>query len=230
MSTIKKIMDKSTQTEFDKKVLSAVQHLHAYIKHRLYIAESTGVLPRNMYTSNDIIDEGIAKHYSKGINIDLEEMAIKLDLFKIVDNDLNELLKKEAFHKNTQSTSTILEEELDSLEENFTLDADMDYVMNEDLEDISYQQDNKHKHLFLYDDNNSSVISALEMEDISTQHTKKLLGKFYTWLPMNITDVVDLFVFGKLSFEDISKIKDIEIKRIERIFESVQKSFRKNLP
>lgn len=229
MSTLKKIMDKSTQTEFDKKVLSAVQHLKAYVKHRLYIAESTGVLPKNMYNSNDIIDESIAKYYSKGINIDLEEMAIKLQLFKIVDNDLNELLKKEAFHKNTQSTSTILEEELDALEEKFTLDADLDYVMDEDLEDISYQQDNKHKHLFLYDDNNSSVISAFEMEDISLQHTKKLLGKFYTWLPMNVTNIVDLFVFGKLSFEEISKIKDIEIKRIERIFESVQKSFRKNL-
>jgi len=229
MSTLKKIQDKNTQTEFDKKVLSAIKHLRAYTKHRLYIAESTGVLPRNMYSSSDIIDESIAKFYSKGINIDLEEMAIKLKLFKIVDNDLNELFKKEAFHKDTQSTSTILKEELDSLEEKYTLDADLDYVMNEDLEDISYQQDNKHKHLFLYDDKNASVINALEMEDISSQHTKKLLGKFYTWLPMNVTDIVDLFVFGKLSFEDISKIKDIEIKRIERIFEGVRKSFRKNL-
>lgn len=229
MSTIKKIMDKSTQTEFDKKVLSAVQHLKAYVKHRLYIAESTGVLPKNMYNSNDIIDEGIAKYYSKGINIDLEAMAIKLQLFKIVDNDLNELLKKEAFHKNTQSTSTILEEELDSLEEKFTLDADMDFVMNEDLEDISYQQDNK-KQLFLYDDKDASVISAFEMQGVSSQRTKKLLGKFYTWLPMNVTDIVDLFIFGKLSFEEISKIKDVEIKRIEKIFESVQRSFRKNLP
>ena len=230
MSTIKKIMNKSTQTEFDKKVLSAVQHLKAYVKHRLYIAESTGVLPKNMYNSNDIIDESIAKYYSKGINIDLEEMAIKLQLFKIVYNDLNELLKKEAFHKNTQSTSTILEEELDSLEEKFTLDADMDYVMNEDLEDISYQQDNKHKHLFLYDDKDSSVINAFEIEDISLQQTKRLLGRFYMWLPMNITDIIDLFVFGKLSFEEISKVKDIEVKRIVRIFESVQRSFRKNLP
>ncbi len=229
MSTLKKIQDKNTQTEFDKKVLSAIQHLRAYTKHRLYIAESTGVLPRNMYSSNDIIDESIAKFYSKGINIDLEEMAIKLQLFKIVDNDLNELFKKEAFHKDTQSTSTILEEELDSLEEKYTLDADLDCVMNEDLEDISYQQDNKHMHLFLYDDKNASVINALEMEDVSSQHTKKLLSKFYTWLPMNVTDIVDLFVFGKLSFEDISKIKDIEIKRIERIFEGVRKSFRKNL-
>jgi len=223
-------MDKSTQTEFDKKVLSAVQHLKAYVKHRLYIAESTGVLPKNMFNSNDIIDESIAKYYSKGINIDLEEMAIKLQLFKIVDNDLDQLLKKEAFHKNTQSTRIILEEELDSLEENFTLDADMDYVMNEDLEDISYQQDTKHKHLFLYDDKDSSVINAFEMEDISSQHTKRLLGRFYMWLPMNITDIIDLFVFGKLSFEEISKVKDIEVKRIVRIFESVQRSFRKNLP
>ena len=103
MSTLKKITDKSTQTEFDKKVLSAVQHLHAYIKHRLYIAESTGVFPKNMYNSNDIIDEGIAKYYSQGINIDLEEMAIKLQLFKIVDDDLNELFKKEAFHKKVQT-------------------------------------------------------------------------------------------------------------------------------
>tara|TARA_R110002073_G_scaffold83987_1_gene200071 strand:+ start:2732 stop:3424 length:693 start_codon:yes stop_codon:yes gene_type:complete len=229
MSTLKKIKDKNTQTEFDKKVISAIEHLRAYTKHRLYIAESTGVLPKNMYSSSDIIDESIAKFYSKGINIDLEEMAIKLKLFKIVDNDLNELFKKEAFHKDTQSTSTILEEELDSLEEKYTLDADLDYVMNEDLDDISYQQDNKHKHLFLYDDKNASVINALEMEDISSQHTKKLLGKFYTWLPMNVTDIVDLFVFGKLSFEDISKIKDIEIKRIERVFEGVRKSFRKNL-
>ncbi len=229
MSTLKKIMDTSTQTEFDKKVLAAVQHLHAYVKHRLYVAESIGVLPKNMYNSNDIIDEGVAKLYSQGINIDLKEMAIKLQLFKIVDNDLNELFKKEAFHKNTQSTSAILKEELDSLEEKFTIDADLDYVMDEDLEDISYQQDNKHKHLFLYDDNETSVINAFEMEDISTQHTKKLLGKFYTWLPMNVSDIVDLYVFGKLDFEDISKIKNIEIKRIERIFENIKKSFRKNI-
>jgi len=67
------------------------------------------------------------------------------------------------------------------------------------------------------------------MEDLSSQHTKKLLGKFYTWLPMNVSGIVDLFVFGKLSFEEISKIKDIEINRIERIFNGVRKSFRKNL-
>jgi len=178
MSTLQNIRDKKALTAFDKKVLSAVQHLHSYIKHRLYIAESTGIFPKNMYNTNDIIDEGIAKFYNKGINIDLEEMAIKLQQFKIIDNDINDLFKKEAFHKNTQSTSLILEDELDSLEEKFTLDADLDYVMDEDLEDISYQQDNKKNHLFLYDERDSSVISAFKMEDLSSQNTKKQLSKY----------------------------------------------------
>jgi hypothetical protein len=229
MSSLEKIIDKETQTAFDKKVVSAAQHLHPYIKHRLYIAESTKILPENMFSSHGIIDESIAKLYEKGYDIDMDIMAIKLKLFRIVDTDLDALFKNESFHKDTISTNSILEEELDDLEEKFTVDADLDYIMNEELNDISYKQDRKHKHLFLYDDNNASILSALDLEDISSVHSKKLLGKFYTWLPLNVTGIVDLYAFGKLSFEDISKIKKIEVKRIEKIMDAVKKSFRKNL-
>ena len=41
MSSIKNINDKQTKSDFDKKVLAAIQHLHPFVKHRLYIAEST---------------------------------------------------------------------------------------------------------------------------------------------------------------------------------------------
>ena len=229
MSTLQNLRDKSPQTNFDKKVLSATQHLHPYVKHRLYIAESTGIIPKNMYNSNGIIDDGIVKLYENGFNVDTDTMEIKLKLFKLVDNDLDELLKKEAFHKNTVSTNSILKEELDGLEENYTVDADLDYVMNEELNDISYQQDNVHKHLFLYDDNDSSVLKAFEIENLQNPNTKKLLGNFYSWLPLKVSNIIDLYVFGKLEFEEISKIKNLEVKRIERIFNAVKKSFRKNL-
>lgn len=229
MSTLKKIQDKSTQNEFDKHVLSAIQHLHPYVKHRLYVAESTGILPKNMYRSNDLIDTSILELYEGGYNIDDEAMAIKLKLFSIVDNDLDELFKKEAFHQKTVSTNSILEEELDGLEEQFSVDADLDYIMKEDFDDISYAQDNKHKHLFLYADNNKSLLETFEIKDMSTKKSQQVIGGFYSWLPTQIADVVDLYVFGKLSYEEISKIKSIEITRIERIFKAIKKSFRKNL-
>jgi hypothetical protein len=221
--------NKATKKAFDKRVISATQHLHAYIKHRLYIAESTGIIPKNMYKSNGIIDEAIAKYYEEGYDIDSDVSIIKLKLFKIVDSDLNTLFKKEAFHKNTISTNSILEEELDDLEEKYTVDADMDFVMNEDLSDISYQQDHKHKHLFLYDDNDSSILNAFEIEEESLNNSKQILGSLYSWLPLNVSNIIDLLVFGKLSFEEISKVRSMEVKRVEFIFNEVKEKFKDHI-
>lgn len=226
MGTLEKLNDKATKTAFNKKVVSITQHLQAYVKHRLYIAESTGFIPKNMYISNDFIDEGIAKYYENGYDIDIENSALKLKLFKIVDADLVDLFKKEAFHKNTLSTDSILLEELDGLEEKYTIDDGFDFIMNEELVDISYNQDNKHKHLFLYDDNNASVTNAFEIKNIASIHDKNLLGRFYSSLPLHISDIVDLFVFGSLTYEEIAEVKNIETKRVKRIFELVSEALK----
>lgn len=225
MSSLEKINDKATQTAFNKKVLSAAHHLHPYVKHRLYIGESMKILPKNMYTSNGIIDESIAKLYENGYNIDNDASDIKLKLFKIADADLYTLFKKEAFHKETMSTNPILQEELDNLAENYTIDDDLDYIMTEELNDISYKQHKNHKHLFLYNDDSNSILKVFDKGELSKSNSKKALGNLYSWLPLNVSNIVDLHVFGKLSFEEISKIKAIETKRIALIFDEIKKNF-----
>ncbi len=228
MSTLQKINSKTTKTEFDKKVLSAIQHLHPYVKHRLYIGESTGILPKNMYTGNGIIDEGIVKIYENGFDIDTDAMEIKLKLFDIVDKFLDELFKKEAFHQKTISTNTILEEEMDRLKEDYTIDADLDLILNTELNDISYKQDNT-EHIFVYDDSYSNVLNAFDIEDPAKLKSKNLLGSLYSWLPIMAADIIDLYSFGKLTFEEIAKVKHIEIENVEKIFDAVKKSFRNHL-
>ena len=99
MSTIEKLNQKATQTAFEKKVVSASQQLHPYVKHRLYIAESMRVIPKNMYSSSGVIDESIARLYENGYDIDIDSNALKLKLFKYVDIELATIFKKEAFHK-----------------------------------------------------------------------------------------------------------------------------------
>lgn len=228
MSSLNKIQAKETKSEFDKKVLSAIQHLHPYVKHRLYIAESTRILPKNMYFSNGIIDDGIVELYEKGFDIDSSAMEIKLKLFEIIDNNLDELFANEAFHKNTVSTSTILEQELEKLKEDYTIDADLDLVLNTELSDISYMQDNG-EHVFVYDDSDSSVLKAFEVEDMASLKSKNLIGGLYRWLPIMAADIVDLYAFGKLSFEEIAKVKHLSVEHVEKIFTAVKKSFRNHL-
>jgi hypothetical protein len=224
---MKSLEEKNLQSVFDKKVLSIIQYIHPYVKHRLYIAESTGILPRKMYSSNGIIDDSIIKLYNRGFDKDADTNHIKLELFKIVDNDLEELFKKEAFHKKTISTDFILKDELEGLDEKFTVDEDFDYIMNEELNDISYKQNNNHDHEFLYDVDDSTLINTFEIKDISPSKKEKFLGSIYSRIPIKVSDIIDLHVFGKLNHEEISMVKQMEISRIEKIFDAFNKRFKR---
>jgi hypothetical protein len=44
---------------------------------------------------------------------------------------------------------------------------------------------------------------------------------------MKVSDIIDLYVFGKLNYEEISQVKHMEISRIEKIFEAFNKRFKR---
>ena len=224
MSTLQNLSSKAAKTAFDKKVLAAVQHLHPYVKHRIYIGESKGILPKNMYKSVDIVDGGILKLYQSGYDIDAEPLAVKLQLFKIIDADLEKLLEKESFHQNTISTSEILNEELNRLREDFTMDADLDLILNTELDDISYHQ-NPDEHHYLYTDKDVDVLHSMEDKDFSLPAAQMAFQRIYTVLPMNVSNIVDLHTFGKLDIDEIAEIRDLEKARIKRIIDSVKRRF-----
>ncbi|WP_179019855.1 hypothetical protein [Winogradskyella forsetii] len=228
MSVLEELTSKSARTAFDKKVLSALPHLHPYVKHRIYIAETTGILPKNMFSSNGIIDESIIILYDKGFNVDAEPMAVKLELFRIVDSYMNVLFKNEAYHKDTISTDDILKKELSKLNEDYTVDADFDFILNTELNDISYHQDQMEP-LQLYAKKESSILKAFEVKDLSSKQSPKVFGQLYNWLPFNVSNIVDLYIIGKLDFESIANIKKIEQKRVEAIFEKVKRTFRRHI-
>ncbi len=216
--------------EFGKKLLSVVPHLHPYVKHRLYIAESIGVLPKNMYCSNGIIDDAIIQlHSEDSLDIDIDTLSLELKLFRIADHLMDELLIKEGWHQESISTSYFLKNEIEKLEENFTVEADNELIMKEDLDDICYHQNRENKFHFIYDDLDSEIMKIVDSETSSGFHKQKLLGKFYSWLPLETSKIIDLFVFGKLNFEEIAKIKDLSAQEVKEIIIDVRKSFRKNL-
>ena len=100
---------------FGKKVLAAIPHVFPYVKHRLYVLETKGYLPKNMYKTNGIIDDAIVELYTQFEGKLDTENEIRLKLFSLADKRVNVLHQKEAFHKDTMSISKILKNELKSL-------------------------------------------------------------------------------------------------------------------
>lgn len=227
--------DEKMHTELGKKILSVVPQLHPYVKHRLYTVETSGIVPKNMYRINGIIDDAILKFYElyeKPGEVAMGQQEIKLKLFKLVNERFDELRENESWHLDTLSTSEILSKELDLLEEKFKLGLHEDLVMDEELDDISYHQNDSHKEKFLYDDAEHNIIKSLDILDprieINNDKRKKL-NKIYMWLPAETSGIVDMYVFGKLTYDEISIIKDIKTDKVKNIVTMVRKSFRKNI-
>ncbi|WP_340198611.1 hypothetical protein [Ascidiimonas sp. W6] len=218
--------------EFGKKVLSAIPRVFPYVRHRLYIAETSGIIPKNMYQPNGIIDEAIIEIYEKFEGKITNAQELKLKLFRTVDNMLNKLFRDEEFHKDTVSTSKILRRELEMLEEKFEIDADKDLLMHEELDDISYHQKDQHQPEFLYDDAEKNIIQALEIQDsrgsLSTAK-RKILHKIYDWLPFETSNIFDFYVFGRLTYDEIASIKGLTSTEIDDTLQAIRKSFRSNL-
>jgi len=216
----------------DKKTLSIVHLLHPYVKQRIRVGENLGIFPKNMYRSNGIIDEVVLKVYEKGLQEDVDSDELRMIMFDLANGNLKTLFEKEKWHKNSISTKFILEEELKQLEENFTMDAGNDLIMNEELDDISYHQ-NDHERLELpYDDAQDIVLAFLEINDAAlfeNYKNKNMLEKMYDLLPVQTSNVVDLYILGKLNLQEIATILKIEIVEVKRIIDSVKETFKKHL-
>ena len=228
--------DKTTtgneQNDFGKKVLANVLRVKPYVKHRIYTAETSGIVPRNMYKSSGIIDDAIIKLYENFKGKLVDDQEIKLKLFFLVNERLDELFKKEEFHKYTIDTSQILKKELEQMEEKFEMDLDWDLLMSDELDDISYHQDDQQRPSFLYEDAEENIIQTLEIYDSRrdlTEGKRIVLNKVYSWLPFETSNILDLLVFGKLTYEEISRIKNINVREIKNIIATISRGFRKNL-
>ena len=218
--------------EFGRKILSIIAQVHPYVKHRLYTAETRGIIPHNMYNSTGIIDDAIVDLYDKYEGKLNDDDEIKLKIFSIASQKLSSLFKKESFHKDTMSTSQILDDELKLLEENMEMDVNDDLSMKEDLDDISYNQSSFNNTEFLYADAEKNIINSLEIHDTRldiSDDKRKTFNKVYNWLPLKTSNILDLFVFGKLSYDEIAHVKDVNAAEIKKTLQAVGKTFRKNL-
>ena len=217
---------------FNKKILTVVHLLHPYVKQRLRVAEDLGILPKNMYQSNGIIDEVILSVYESKTNDNIDINELRLKMFNLINKKLRSLFEAEKWHKDTISTKVILEEELRLLEENFTVDADFDFIMNEELDDISYHQNNNESHLLQSDEVQQNILSFLDLKDkafLKSEEKQDTLRKMYRKLPLQTSNVMDLYVLGKLNLQEIATILNTEIVEVKRIIDFVKENFKKHL-
>jgi len=212
--------------KFGKKILKIIPELKPYVRHRLFLANSLEIIPENMYRSTGIIDDAIIEVFESDISMLTSTVDLRLHLFKLVIDKLDKIFQKEAWHQESVSTDKLLHQELNKLRARYTVDADGDFVMNEDLNDISYQQKKFLPQLFLSDESTQSVLSAFDIDQLD-ERRKKVFTNLYSVLSLEASNVVDLYIFGKLNTTEIAQIKNTDEPTVREIILQVKDRIQK---
>ncbi len=226
---LKDLKAKNKFKEFYSHIESHLPQLRRYIKQRLHNAEVAGIIPKGFFTPDDIIDD-VYQEVFINFNPDWTEKDLKTILFKLAMKKLDEIIEKEKQKPKKVSIDKIIADELKLLDEKFTVNADGELVLIEELDDISYQQEQaKPKYLILERATEERILELLDQDTSGqlTQEDQDNFWKIYKVMPAQSKTVIELFVFGGLQTDEISDITDISTDNVEKIVDNFKQKLRK---
>ncbi len=208
---------KTTKEDFFTRAQAWLPDLQAYVAARLKGAQAKGLVPENMYSSSDLSDAVLLELFEENESVE-DDRSVKMRAFAKARKKLDELLLSEDFVQKKIPLGEILDDELRLMDETFSIDGDGDLLPLEELDDISYhQQDYKPQVFLLTDDTRQQIYRALGIsEETANQTTDKWIEHFLSGLPAETRSVFELHTLGRLSTHDIADLLSVEEKTIER--------------
>jgi DNA-directed RNA polymerase specialized sigma24 family protein len=216
--------------EFNVLLNNFLPHLRKMVRRKLRQMEWNGDVPRNMYSAQGIVDEVYLRIFEAYGNHLAEPEKLKIRMYAEAREVLDEL--KEKHHGEVVSVETLLAQENKELQEDYTVDADGDLVMIEELDDISYHADDyKDKILLLENEQIDDLADSFELSGGRklTEQERKRIGKTYTDLPELSRSGTDHFVSAGLTETQIAEIQGISVNSVREILQQVIGRFRKLL-
>lgn len=213
---------------FNSLLLKTLYQVKRYITARLNTALTKGNLPKGKYKPDDFLDQLFIEGYDH-----FSEVKNKKDLhpwfFKKADELLEEAIIDEEFDdyflKNIDDYSR---PEWDEMEEKFSTDGGGDYVMIEDLDDITYpKNDYVLNHVFVKDVD-KEIIKKLD-KDLGEENIRKHTAMVLHNLPHPMRTVFKLSTEYQFNLEEIAIIRNQSFEEVRSLLENARNSIKASL-
>lgn len=232
-SQLKHFQQNTDKQASNETIINIAPGLEDYVANRLRTARAKGLLLNNLDTPDDILDEVTLRVYEDFDAMPEEEDAFRIKLFQLANAVLDERIQEEAWQQDAISLEDVLADETRLLREipQITRDADGDIVMVEDLDDAELAPPEP-RALLLEDSFENELIGQIGLDRAvvkADDQRRKLLARFYQRLPAQSRIILDLWTRGKLSIEEIARVRGISVEQVRAILELVSNEFQRLL-
>lgn len=215
---------------FNELMLKVLPQVKIYVTQKLNRAIKNGNIPKGKYKPDDFVDQLYIETFNH-INEIKNEKDLHPWLFKKADELFADTITDEEFDdfffKNIDKYS---KPEWDAMEEKYSTDADGDFIMLEELDDISYNKnDYTLKDIFI-ENEEQEIVNELDNQ-LSEEKIIKHIQMIVQQLPLRMQTVFDLAVNHQFEPRDIAKIKDISVSEVTSLLNisrnTISTSFKK---
>lgn len=227
--SINRAVTESDLAEFRSLLNRSLPTLQQYIVRRLNMAHATGALSRLELNAEEILDILYIELFER-YRERIADMNLETFIYRIVDEILEKQLDEKSYEKEHFVNLHQLENrELRDLEEKFTIDAEGEFVMIDELDDLS--SSNKLYGLswvYLTDED-----AYLSMENALQEYDKKFvhqeIRRQLMKLPETERTVFDLFWLEEMDLDQIAGIRNLSVSDIEHILKKVTLTVKEGL-
>ena len=214
--------------QFYNKISAMEPDLRKFMTRSLKAAENQGAIDRGFYNADELLDEIYLEMFEEFADY-MDKEKIKTILFSKAVQKIEEKKIIEQETPEYISTEEMLKEEMNALDEQFTMDADGDLILNTELDDISYKQISERPNNVILDTSlEQELIKKLDLKDslLPSLERRTTFGALFTNIPPRTKSVLELYAFGNRSHFEISEILEVPETVIDRIMEKMNERFR----
>ncbi|VXA95790.1 sigma-70 RNA polymerase sigma factor region 4 domain-containing protein [Maribacter litoralis] len=212
---------KENRESFNTELLKVLPQIYRYVSKRLNSAIANGKLNKGMFNPSDFTDQLFIEVYDHIDDIKSEN-ELHVFLFKKVDELLEDSLVEEEFdHVFFDNIDTYSKPEWDAMEENYTQDADGDFLLLDEMDDKSLDKSNYSlNHVFITEEEKqlADKLDATLDKERKYNHVQLILDKMN--LPMRT--VFELFTNEGLTTEEIAYIRKTTQEQVEELLASAR--------
>jgi len=227
LTKLKILKEKGDKEKFSQILIDFLPHLQKLVRHKLRQMEMRGEIPRNMYSAQGVTDEVYLQVFEDFEDTFHDPHNLKIKMYSDARDRLLHLKEKHTGKR--ISVEILLEQENKDLNEKYTADAEGRLILVEDLDDISYHQDEYKENIIILEEQQiGDLVEGFGLaagKELSEDKTR-VIGKAYHDLPELTQSVVDHYAFAKFTKVQIAEIHGIPVEEVEQILDKVKERFK----
>jgi DNA-directed RNA polymerase specialized sigma24 family protein len=217
---LKKEGNQASFSELEFKIMPGIRR---YVNERLTAAMTKGHFSKGKYKADDFIDQIFIEIYD---SIDTIKNGKKFYVWllkktnDLLDNAIEKEEFDEFFFKNIDDYS---KPEWDAMQEKYGVDAAGDFVMIEELDDMSYNHNDYVLNSVFIEDKEKGFIKTID-KDLSAEEIQNHITMVLHNLPSALQNVFDLTTNHHLDLEEIAQIRSSTVEEVEGLLIDAKKA------